>query len=263
MQLHAITSVRNDWAIRSKGPAALAVFEQLVANEADLAALGAANLAELFEALAAPSGTCAVAHWDVTSALVRQFHADELVGIGLLAALVPGLVSVARSLSWGRGGPWDDAESFAGDLMATAWTVLAQLGGTTVDYPERRVLERARRRLSEQRTSAQRHAERTSSYSSCGPSRTGRGGSDGRDREFELEDRQPLSVLESLAIALGRLDHPAIRHDDVRLLFVHRVLGYSLAEFAELTGEKVAALKYRRHRAETHLCCFASGSNGR
>lgn len=99
MDLHAITSVRNDWAARSKGPAALAVFDRLVASEADLAALGADNLAELFSALARAPGSAPVAHFEVASALIRQFHADELVGVGLLAALVPGLVGVARSLS--------------------------------------------------------------------------------------------------------------------------------------------------------------------
>jgi len=139
--------------------------------------------------------------------------------------------------------------------MATAWTVLAQMGGTTVDYPARRVLERVRRRLADQRSSARRHVEQTSSYSFSGPCRSGRSRIADRDRALEIEDRQPLSVLESLAIALGRLDHPAVRRDDVRLLFVHRVLGYSLAELATLSGEKLAALKYRRRRAEAHLCC--------
>lgn len=198
-----------------------------------------------------------VEHWDLTSALIRQFHTSELVGLGLLNALLPGLVHVAHTLSWGRDGPWQDPEAFAADLLTTAWTVLETMGGSSVAYPERRVLDRVRRQLGHQREAAHRHAQRAwpiSSQPSVRLARPGLARYPIRDQVLDCEEVHPISVLESLAIALERVGGVEIPREDAKLLFAHRVLGYSLAELAAQSGEKIAALKYRRRRAEAILC---------
>lgn len=255
MELFAITAVRHEWAARSRGPGAVALFEHLARSEPDLALVGATSLAELFGALAGPAKGCPVARWDITNALIRQFHTDELVGLGLLSALVPGLIHVAATMQWGRGGPWGDTESFAGDLVATAWTVLAGLGGSTVTYPERRVLDRVRSQLGHQRAMARQREQRCSSLSaSYSPERPSHEWAGGPNRDLEPEDPQPLSVLETLTLALRRFECSQVPREDLRLLFAHRVLGYSLSELAEHGGEKLAALRYRSRQVEALLC---------
>ena len=258
MDIAAISSLRRDWALRSRRPRADKVFEALVAAEPDLAAVGARDLASLVRALSEPPLCCAVSHWQIASALLRQFELDRLVGLGLLSSLVPGLVRIGRSLDWGRGGPWDDVEAFACELLATAWSVLARMAGETVDYPERCALDRVRAALCDQRRTARRQQARLRCVSLSSPppgrpkARPGRG-EEGAD--WELEDPQPLSVLESLAMALGSIGPTALSPGDVRLIFAHRVLGYSLREIADHIGEdKPDRLQHRSQIAERLLC---------
>ncbi len=236
MDIAAITSLRRDWAVRSRRPRADKVFEALVAAEPDLAAVGARDLAGLVRALSEPPLCCTVSHWQIANALLRQFELDRLVGLGLLNSLVPGLLRIGRSMDWGRGGPWDDVEAFACELLATAWSVLSRMGGETFDYPERCALDRVRAALCDQRRTARCRERklRCTSLSSPPPGRPrGRSGRGEEEADWELEDRQPLSVLESLAMALRSLGPTTLAPSDVRLIFARRVLGYSLREIAE------------------------------
>ncbi len=52
----------------------------------------------------------------------------------LLQALVPGLLSVAKRLSWGRGGDWESGGPFFSDLVTTAWEVIADWAGQDRPY---------------------------------------------------------------------------------------------------------------------------------
>jgi hypothetical protein len=260
MHAHAIASVRAEWLSRSRSPRAAAVFDRLVAAEEVLAGAGASSLHELFASLERAGGTAAAGagqvgavggatpHWEIVAALIRRFDTDELVGLGLVAALSPGLLKVARRLDWGQGGPWPDAQCFAADLVSETWLVLREAAGTTLAYPERTVIDRLRRRLAHRRSSFQQATQREAPSDDAALA--------------ETVDRQPGtwseprrgSTLESLAAALAGVDHPVLRREDVRLVFETRVLGYSIAELAQRGAGCRRTLELRRCRAEALLC---------
>ena len=52
----------------------------------------------------------------------------------LVQVLVPGLVTVAGKLQWGRGGEWQDGEGFFGELVSTTWLVLQEWSGQDRPY---------------------------------------------------------------------------------------------------------------------------------
>jgi len=257
MELHAINALRPEWERRSRGPQAEALLRDLQAAEPDLRATGARTLRELFSYASGDLSSEAVARWDVTTALIRQFGASELVAVGLLAFFVRGLLTIATAFEWGRG-LWADRETFAVDLVSTTWTVLAEVGGTTLEYPENSVLDRVRCRLRHQRDGFRReegrltHAARPGS----GPYSSGGGDAFGEWDALVVDsvpDEHPISVLEELGRALGSLGQETVSRDDARLLFANRVMGYELSEIAAATGVKVEALKYRRRSAEAAL----------
>lgn len=222
--------------MRARSAHAKEVLVLLVEAEPDLARVGAASLIELFGALDRRGPAGGDSSGRIARALLRQFLSDELVGLGLLAALVPGLSTVGRALAWGKDGPWDGAEEFGAALVATAWTVLASFGGQSIDYAFRRVLQRVQRVLADERRAAQDERRR------CGLL-----------LDFDVEDPSPISVLEELTIALRHLLGGEIPAENLRLLFANRVLGYSLTEVAAATGERMESLRYRRKHVEAVL----------
>lgn len=259
MELRAVAAVQREWAGRRSGAHAAALLGELCGREPSLAAVGAGSLAELVAAVrppaeagpavGGPDRSRPVEGWEVASALVRQVRVDELVGLGLLDALVPGLVALGGKLDWGRGGPWDDVDGFGADLVTTTWLILDGAAGTTLCFPFRTILDRARKHLAAQREAARRRAGREQWH----PLIEGESAAVGRHAALII-DRRPVSLLETLATALAGPGASLLAREDVRLLFRNRVLGYSLAELAADSGQSVAALRGRRHRAEAALC---------
>ncbi len=71
---------------------------------------------------------------EVVRALLRSADADPMIPRALLQALVPGLLGVAKRLSWGRGGDWEGGGPFFSDLVTTAWEVIADWAGQDRPY---------------------------------------------------------------------------------------------------------------------------------
>ena len=186
--------------------------------------------------------------WWVLAALVRQFDQDELVGLGLIAALCPALLRVAARLEWGRDGPWIGPESFGTDLVTEAWIVLSEMAGQTFCYPARALAQRVRRRLAHRRTNFQARARREPPT----PEET-LDESIGADRFVGGAPLRP-STLDDLAAVLTGDGHGAVGRDELRLVFVTRVLGYSVAELVDRGEGTRGTLQYRRERAEALLC---------
>lgn len=251
-----ICAVAHDWLVRSRRPHARAVLERLQALEPDLARTGAASLVELLAHVSDPPPDAPVPHWLVTAALVRRLEVDELVGVGILAALRPGLLAVARRLHWGRGGPWSGSDAFAGDLVSTSWDVLRSVAGTTLAYPERTVLRRVRQRLEWQRTALRRCTA-----------------SERPVADVELMGRlvpvavlaaacedvrvTTLPVLDALGAALAATSRPGLPREDLALVFAHRVLGFSLREIASRQHLATTTVRLRSRRAEEVLCAIS------
>jgi len=237
MNLPAITNLRKEWEQISRTKRADALLADLLDSEPSLKATGARTWAEVLQG-GAVGQYRQVDSWHVTSALLRQFHRDQLVGLALLVRLTPGLLAIARSLDWGRTPPWSDADALAADAISTTWEVLDRLAGASISYPERTLLRAVRQRLTKQRTVARRHATREEP--------TGH-------KVADFCDPKPIPVLDELAMAL-RLHQPRLPLRDLELIFQHRVLGLSFPELSALTGESACAIGQRSCRAEAALC---------
>jgi DNA-directed RNA polymerase specialized sigma24 family protein len=171
--------------------------------------------------------------------LLREADADPFICRMLVQALVPGLVTVAGKLQWGRGGEWQDGEEFFGELLATTWLVLQEWSGQDRPYAVLDLLSaircRLRRQLFRSKDLDGRSVPLSPDLSNEGPSRA----------ETDLEE---------LARLLVELRREGMRADEVQVLYAHHVLGYSMAELATLTGRDRRALYARRDRGQRRLC---------
>ncbi|HEX4128278.1 MAG TPA: hypothetical protein VHX67_11910 [Acidimicrobiales bacterium] len=173
--------------------------------------------------------------------LLREAGADPFLGRMLVQALVPGLVSVAGKLQWGRGGEWRDGEEFFGELVTTTWLVVQEWSGQDRPYAVGDLLSAIRCRV---RRQLFRSKELDSRSAEFGPDIVDRSSGPFR-RETDLEE---------LARMLIELHGEGMRPDEVQVLYAHHVLGYSMAELAVLTGRDRRALYARRDRGQRRLC---------
>jgi DNA-directed RNA polymerase specialized sigma24 family protein len=172
--------------------------------------------------------------------LLREAAEDPFLCRMLVQILVPGLVTVAGKLRWGRGGEWQDGEEFFGELLSTTWLVLQEWSGQDRPYAVLDLLSAIRCRL-------RRQLFRSKEL-------------DGRSVPFDrhlTEERgssRQETDLEELARMLIELHGAGMRPDDVQVLYAHHVLGYSMAELSGLTGRDRRALYARRDRGRRRLC---------
>jgi len=173
----------------------------------------------------------------VVRVLLREAGADPFICRMLVQALVPGLISVAGKLRWGRGGEWQDGEEFFGELLSTTWLVLEEWSGQDRPYAVLDLLSAIRCRLRRQLFRSK----------------------DLGWRSVPLDDAvdrclQPETDLDELARILIDLHHDGMRPDEVQVLYAQHVLGYSMAELAAFTGRNRRALYARRDRGQRRLC---------
>ncbi len=173
--------------------------------------------------------------------LLRESDADPFLCRVLVQALIPGLVSVAGKLRWGRGGDWQDGEEFFGELLSTTWLVLQEWSGQDRPYAVLDLLSAIRCRVRRQLFRSKELVERCASI---GPDLV----------ESASRTTRPETDLEELARLLIDLHREGMRPDDVQVLYAHHVLGYSMAELSALTGRDRRALYARRDRGQRRLC---------
>jgi DNA-directed RNA polymerase specialized sigma24 family protein len=171
--------------------------------------------------------------------LLREAGTDPFIPRLLVQVLLPGLISVAGKLRWGRGGDWQDGEEFFGELLTTTWCVIEEWAGQDRPYAVRDLLSAIRCRVRRQLFRAKDLQSRVIAM----------GDDDVIDRGTTAE-----TLLDELARAViderGR-DMPL---DEAQVLYGHSVLGYSIAEIAALTGRERRGLYTRRNRARRRLC---------
>ena len=166
--------------------------------------------------------------------LLRE-AADPFVGRMLVQALVPGLVGVAVKLRWGRDGDWRDGSEFFGELVSTAWIVIADWAGQDRPYAVLDLLSAIRCRLRRQLFRAKELRVRAAPV------------------EPPERPAAPESDLDRLAALLLQAHQDGMRTDDVQVLYAQHVLGYSIAELAASTGRDRRALYARRDRGRERL----------
>jgi hypothetical protein len=153
--------------------------------------------------------------------LLREAAGDETLGRMLVQLLLPGLLSVARRLQWGRGGEWRDPEEFFGELVATAWLVVVEWAGQDRPYAVLDLLSAVRCRLRRQLMAAKEADRRSEPLDTVSAD----------DRPGRQE-----SDLERLTRLLLELHRGGMGLRETQVLYARHVLGYSKAETAALSG---------------------------
>ena len=171
--------------------------------------------------------------------LLREAGSDPLIPRLLVQALLPGLISVAGKLRWGRGGDWQDGNEFFCELLTTTWCVIEEWAGQDRPYAVRDLLSAIRCRARRQLFRAKDLASRVLAM----------GGEDVMDRGTTAE-----TLLDELARAVIDEQGRGMPLDEAQVLYGNSVLGYSIAELATLTGRDRRGLSTRRNRARRRLC---------
>jgi hypothetical protein len=170
--------------------------------------------------------------------LLREGGSDHFVSRVLVQALMPGLISVAGKLQWGRGGEWEDGDEFFAELLTTTWLVVQEWSGQDRPYAVLDLLSAIRCRMRRQLFRFKDTNRRTAPLPSAGAERCDPGTTD----------------LDELARVLIELRRAGMREEDVQVLYAHHVMGYSMAELAQLTGRDRRVLYARRDRGRARLC---------
>jgi DNA-directed RNA polymerase specialized sigma24 family protein len=171
--------------------------------------------------------------------MLQHANVDPLISRFILQAILPGMVTVAGKLQWGRGGDWDDANEFFGELLSTAWEVVTDWSGEDRPYAVLDLLSAIRCRMRRQLMRAKHQRQQF----------------DRLTPEIMAHKTSPSeSDLELLARRLIELQQEGMRPDEVGVLYAQHVLGYSISELAAVTGRDRRGLYARRDRGQRRLC---------
>jgi hypothetical protein len=217
-----IDRMNVEWQSTGSSPESRRAASLLACREPEIAAIDADDLDLIVRRLRRANRPCErVWAARIVSAMLRSGNVHPLVPRAVLQAILPGLVSVARRLSWGDGGEWSDPGSFFSDLAATAWEVIREWSGQDRDYAVLDLLSavrcRVRRQIVSQRDRRRRDVpgleERTAGRSSWSTGTTD---------------------LDELARAIDGLSGRGIDPVDAAFLYGNRVLGYTVTELASM-----------------------------
>jgi DNA-directed RNA polymerase specialized sigma24 family protein len=230
-----------DWEVKSRSPESRVALARLAHAEDIIASLGAAHLGDLVAGLRQPGNTAdrdQAAH--VLQAMLRSQGVHPLVPRAILQAILPGLVTVARRLSWGSGGDWDDGGAFFADAIATAWEVIVDWSGEDRDYAVLDLLSAIRCRLRRQMLSHRSGRDRV--VLGLDP-----------DAEARVSWSSGTTDLDELARAIDELPGRGVDPFDASVLYGSRVLGLTMTELAQMSGVSRQHLSGRRDRAVRKL----------
>lgn len=232
-----IAEFEADWRHLARSGRARALVERLGANEPHLATVGLVDLTGLIELLAPTSSLSPTRRAELIAALVRQAHIDPLVERTILQAILPGLIGVGASLSWGRGGGWVDPGEFAGDLLSSALEVIRGFAGEDRPYALLDILNAVRHRL---RRARQRHRRYVVRQAICDPP----------DSPDPLDCH--AEAIERIEFA-RTLERARLSRNERALLIGNVVIGYTLSELGEASGIDRRELGARRRRLADRL----------
>ncbi|HEX4083167.1 MAG TPA: hypothetical protein VHX40_09410 [Acidimicrobiales bacterium] len=238
--LQPINRLDADWRATRRSAASKDALRQLAAAEEVVAALCLADLGDLgdlVDALRHPKDAADRARAArVIQAMLRSQGVHPLVPRAVLQAILPGLVSIARRLSWGAGGDWNSGGAFFVDLLTTAWEVVVEWAGDDRDYAVLDLLSAIRCRLRRQLLSQRAGHERVVP------------GLDG-DVVAPVPWRNGGSDLDELARTIDELAGNGLDPIDAAILYGNGVLGMTITELSQMTGMSRRHLGGRRQRA--------------
>jgi len=231
MDSPTIRKLRTQWQALGTAPQSRTACLGLAACEPVIARLQVNDLAELVDVLSLSSHRLsrneAAA---VIAAMLRSGGVDVLVPRAIIQALIPGVVALSRRIDTADG-PWCDLDQFFVDAISCLWEQIITWSGTTRPYAAGDLLSGVRTRLRTLQASERRHRGRRADSPDALdliPASVGRSG-------------EELLAAELIEAAGHRLT-PA----DASLLYSTAILGMSVAEVADHTGESVVRLRRRR-----------------
>jgi len=240
-ELRPIDRLAADWRAASRSGPSRQALAALADAEDVVASLGVSDLGDLVDTLRSPpdaAGRDRAAQ--VVQAMIRSQAVHPLVPRAILQAVLPGLVSVARRLSWGSGGDWNGGGAFFVDLVTTTWEVIVDWAGDDRHYAVLDLLSAVRCRLRRQML-----AHRA-----------------GRDRLVLGLDVEALpatpwhtgsTALDELARTIDDLAGNGLDPMDAAVLYGHGVLGMSITELSRMSGLSRRHLGGCRDRALTKI----------
>jgi len=235
-----IDQLSAEWETIGRGRDSQNALQALNEREPDVAAVDASDLYNLIAHLrGAPTSGGRTNAALVVRAMLRSEGAHPLLPRAILQAILPGLVTVARRLSWGAGGDWSDGGTFFSDLVATAWEVIAAWSGQDRQYAVLDLLSAIRCRMRRQFVSKQRSTELP-----LGPE---------FDDGLFAQDSLGMTALDELARAIEEQIGRGLDPIDGAVLYGVRVLGLTTADLARISGRSRRYLSSCRIRAEAHL----------
>jgi hypothetical protein len=231
MDSPTIRQLRTEWQTLGTAPHSRTVFLRLAACEPVIAHLQVNDLAELVDVLSLSSHQLsrneAAA---VIAAMLRSAGVDVVVPRAIIQALIPGVVALSRRID-SADGPWCDLDQFFVDAISCLWEQIVAWSGTTRPYAAGDLLSGVRTRLRTLQASERRHRSRradTPDALDLIPGSIGRTG----------EELLTAELIEATGHRLTSAD--------ATLLYSTAVLGMSVAEVADHTGESVVRLRRRR-----------------
>jgi hypothetical protein len=231
MDSPTIRQLRTQWQAIGAAPQSRTACQRLAACEPVIAHLQVDDLAELVELLSLTSHRLsrneAAA---VIAAMLRSAGVDVLIPRAIIQALIPGVVGLSRRVD-SADGPWSDLDPFFVDAISCLWEQIITWSGTTRPFAAGDLLSGVRTRLRTLQASERRH----------------------RCRRVDSPD-----ALDLIAGSIGRTGEELLTADlieatghgltptDASLLYSTAILGMSVAEVADYTGESVVRLRRRR-----------------
>ena len=232
MDSPTIRQLRTEWQALGTAPQSMTACQRLAACEPVIAHLQVNDLAELVDVLSLSSHQLsrneAAA---VVAAMLRSADVDELIPRAIVQALIPGVVALAQRYD-SADGPWSDLDHFFVDAISCLWEQIITWSGTTRPYAAGDLLSGVRTRLRTLQASERRHRCR-------------------RVDSPDALDLIPASIgrtgEELLAAELIDATGHGLTPADATVLYSTAVLGMSVVEVADHTGESVVRLRRRRN----------------
>jgi hypothetical protein len=171
---------------------------------------------------------------------------DDLAARAVLQAVLPSLAGRAWRRRWegavGVGRMWDDVEELDVDMIAYAVERIAELAGTSPEWPSQAIVEVTDARLRWAAQVARRRGIDTVPLDALYDIAAGQGHS--ADDEFSR-------------VLLDAVASGGLRRSDAALIYATRILGFTPAEVAEHQRRDVRAVRVQRARAERTLVAMA------
>jgi hypothetical protein len=231
MDSPAIRQLRTEWQALGTASRSRTACQGLAACEQVIAHLQVNDLAELVDVLSLSSHRLsrndAAA---VITAMLRSAGVDVLIPRAIIQALIPGVVALSRRID-SADGPWCDLDQFFVDAISSLWEQIITWSGTTRPYAAGDLLSGVRTRLRTLQASERRHRCRRA---------------DSPDALELIPASFGRTGEELLATELIEATGHGLTPADASLLYSTAILGMSVAEVADHTGESVVRLRRRR-----------------